>query len=142
MRNLQNKIEDKLINFYQSLSERDQIKVIFSLPQLQNHSFIQAVNRSVQQLVDFSVSQEIRGNFTVEDNISLVQNSPNNKFSHIRTSSPKNKGYNIPNFKPQLDRDIQTQGEKEVRLGDLLEGNKLGNSKSSTLKVRPNLMSF
>ena len=36
MRNLQNKIEDKLINFYQNLSERDQIKVVFSLPQLQN----------------------------------------------------------------------------------------------------------
>ena len=39
MRNLQNKIEDRLINFYQNLSERDQIKVVFSLPQLQN-SFI------------------------------------------------------------------------------------------------------
>ena len=32
MRNLQNKIEDKLINFYQNLSERDQIKVVFGLP--------------------------------------------------------------------------------------------------------------
>ena len=89
MRNLQNKIEDKLINFYQSLSERDQIKVVFSLPQLQNCSFIQAVNRSVEQLDELSVSQGMRGNLSVENNISLVQNSPNNKFSHIRTSSPK-----------------------------------------------------
>ena len=56
MRNLQNKIEDKLINFYQNLSERDQIKVVFSLPQLQNHSFIQAVNRSAEQLDELYAS--------------------------------------------------------------------------------------
>ena len=78
----------------------------------------------------------MRGNFSVENNISLVQNSPNNKFSHIRTSSPKNTGNNIPNFKPQLDRDIQTQGEKEVRVGNLLEGNKLGNSNSLNSKIK------
>ena len=56
MRNLQNKIEDKLINFYQNLSERDQIKVVFSLPQLQNRSFIQAVNRSAEQLDELYAS--------------------------------------------------------------------------------------
>ena len=32
MQNLQNQIEDKLINFYQNLPERDKIKVVFSLP--------------------------------------------------------------------------------------------------------------
>ena len=40
MRILQNRIEDKLVNFYQSLPERDKIKVVFSLPQLQNRSFV------------------------------------------------------------------------------------------------------
>ena len=110
MQNLQNKIEDKLINFYQSLSERDKIKVVFSLPQLRNRSFVQAVNRSVEQLGDLSVSQGMRGNFSVEDNISLVQNSPNN-FSHIRTSSPKNEGCDIPNFKPQIDRYPKSGGK-------------------------------
>ena len=59
MQNLQNKIEDKLINFYQSLSERDQIKVVFSLPHLQNRSFVQAVNRSVNHLGNLSVSQSV-----------------------------------------------------------------------------------
>ena len=128
MRNLQNKIEDKLINFYQSLSERDQIKVVFSLPHLQNRSFVQAVNRSVDHLGDLSVSQ------SVSRNISLVQNSPNN-FSHIRTSSPKNKGYDIPNFKPQIDKDIQNQGEKEPIMNNLLGGNKSGNSNSLSSKI-------
>ena len=59
MRVLQNRIEDKLVNFYQSLPERDKIKVVFSLPQLQNHSFVQAVNRSVDHLGDLSVSQSV-----------------------------------------------------------------------------------
>merc|ERR1711895_427567 len=109
MQNLQNKIEDKLITFYQNLSERDQIKVVFSLPQLQNRSFVQAVNRSVDHLGDLSVSQSVSQ--SVSHNVSLVQNSPNN-FSHIRTSSPKNKGYDIPNFNLQIDKDIQNQREK------------------------------
>ena len=59
MRNLQNKIEDRLINFHQNLLERDQIKVVFSLPQLQNRSFVQAVYRSVEQLGDLSASQSV-----------------------------------------------------------------------------------
>merc|ERR1712089_42452 len=78
----------------------------------------------------------MRWNFSVENDISLVQNSPNNKFSHIRTSSPKNKGYIIPNFKPQLDRDIQNQGEKEVKVGNLLGGNKPSNSNSLSSKIK------
>ena len=40
IRNLQTQIEDRLINFYQNLSEREKIKVIFTLPQLQNCSFV------------------------------------------------------------------------------------------------------
>ena len=135
MRNLQNKIEDKLINFYQNLSERDQIKVIFSLPQLQNCSFFQAVNRSAEQLDELSVSQGMRGNFSVEDNISLVQNSPNN-FSHIRTSSPKNEGCDIPKFKPQIDKDVQNQREKEPVMNNLLGGNKPGNSNGLSSKIK------
>ena len=47
MRNLQTRLEDILINFYQNLSEREQFKVVFTLPQFQNHSFLCAINRSL-----------------------------------------------------------------------------------------------
>ena len=82
---------------------------------------------------DLSVSQSVSQ--SVSHNVSLVQNSPNN-FSHIRTSSPKNKGYGIPNFKPQIDKDIQNQGEKEPIMNNLLGGNKPGNSNSLSSKIK------
>ena len=47
IRTLQSKIEDKNITFYQNLPEREQLKVIFSLPQFKNCSFLDAINRSV-----------------------------------------------------------------------------------------------
>ncbi len=47
LRVIQSNIEDKLINFYQNLEERDRMKVVFSLPQLRDHSYISVVNRSV-----------------------------------------------------------------------------------------------
>merc|ERR1712082_43868 len=59
MRVLQNRIEEKLVNFYQSLQERDRMKVIFTLSQLKDYSFVQAVNRSVNHLGDSSVSQSV-----------------------------------------------------------------------------------
>ena len=47
LRVIQTRIEDTLISFYQNLEERDRMKVIFTLPQLRDHSYISAVNRSV-----------------------------------------------------------------------------------------------
>ena len=35
IRTLQNKLEDKIHTFYQNLSEQEQLKVVFSLPQFQ-----------------------------------------------------------------------------------------------------------
>ena len=143
MRNLQNKIEDKLIIFYQNLLERDQMKVVFTLPQLRDYSFVEAVNRSVHHLGDSSVSRSVSHSVnesinestskSVSSDSSLVQNSSNN-FSHIKTSSPKNEGYDIPKFKPHIDKDAQK--EKEPVLSNLLRGNRPGNSNGISSKVR------
>ena len=47
MRNLQIKLEDSLVKFYQNLPEREQFKVVFTLPQFQNCSSLHAINRSL-----------------------------------------------------------------------------------------------
>ena len=47
---LQDKLEDKIVTFYQNLSEREQFMVIFSLPQFQNCLFLNAINRSINIL--------------------------------------------------------------------------------------------
>ena len=160
MRNLQNKIEDRLINFYQNLSERDQIKVVFSLPQLQNRSFVQAVNRSVNHLGDLSVSQSVIQ--SVSHNISLVQNSPpkqdssflanssREKFSPSKTSTPKKaKNFEInksrENFSPsktstkikaKFDIFLRRKIELEVEVEELLSSSKDEQVQPSTLKLR------
>ena len=143
MRNLQNKIEDKLIIFYQNLLERDQMKVVFTLPQLRDYSFVEAVNRSVHHLGNSSVSQSVSHSVnesinkstskSVSSDSSLVQNLYNN-FSHIKMSSPKKEGYDIPEFKPYIDKDAQK--EKEPVLSNLLRGNRPGNSNGISSKVR------
>ncbi len=107
MRNLQNKIEDKLINFYQNLSERDQIKVVFSLPQLQNRSFIQALNRSVEQLDELSVSQGSSNiaNSPPKQDSSFLANSSREKFSPSKTSTPKKaKNFEINKSRENVDK--------------------------------------
>ena len=98
LRVIQNRIEDKLVSFYQSLQERDRMKVVFTLPQLRDYSFVEAVNRSVHHVGNSSVSQSISHSVnesinestskSVSHDSSLVQNS-SNSFSHVRTSSPK-----------------------------------------------------
>ena len=143
LRVIQNKIEDKLISFYQSLQERDRMKVVFTLPQLRDYSFVEAVNRSVHHVGNSSVSQSISHSVnesinestskSVSHDSSLVQNSSNN-FSHIKTSSPKNEEYDIPKFKPHIDKDVQK--EKEPVLNNLLGGNRPGNSNGISSKVR------
>ena len=115
LRVIQNRIEDKLVSFYQSLQERDRMKVVFTLPQLRDYSFVEAVNRSVHHLGDSSVSQSISHSVnesinestskSVSSDSSLVQNS-SNSFSHVRSSSPKKEGTNIPKFDPFIDKDI------------------------------------
>ena len=47
MRNLQTRLEEILFIFYQNLAEREQLKVVFTLPQFQNCSFLHAINRSL-----------------------------------------------------------------------------------------------
>ena len=154
MRNLQTQIEDRLINFYQNLSEREKIKVVFSLPHLQNRSFVQAVNSPVEHLGDLSVNQSVTQSVcqpvnqsvnwsvcqsvcqSVSHNNSLGQKSPNNDFAHIRTSSPKTKGHSVPNFRPWLDRETQNQGEKKILVDNLLEANKPSNSDNPNSKIR------
>merc|ERR1711873_230383 len=98
MRNLQTQIEDRLIIFYQNLSEMEKIKVVFSLPHLQNRSFVQAVNSPVEHLGDLSVNKSVTQSVcqsvnqsvnrsvcqSVSHNNSIGQKSPNNDFAHVR----------------------------------------------------------
>ena len=83
MRNLQSQIEDKLINFYQNLSYREKIKVVFTLPHLQNRSFVKAVISPARHLGDLSANQSVNrsvhksGCQSVTLNNSLGQKSPN-----------------------------------------------------------------
>ena len=57
MRNLQIKLEDSLVKFYQNLPERERVKIIFTLPHFQNDSFLQAINRSLDMSKSAAVSQ-------------------------------------------------------------------------------------
>ena len=59
MRNLQSQIEDKIINFYKNLSDREKIKVVFTLPHLQNRSFVQAVISPARHLSGLSANQSV-----------------------------------------------------------------------------------
>ena len=80
IRTMQSRIEDKLIAFYQNLPEREQLKVIFTLPQLKNHSFIEALNRSANVSNNASISQELASKLSFEQNGPSVPNSPKAKF--------------------------------------------------------------
>ena len=57
LRVIQSRIEDKLISYYQNLEERDRMKVVFTLPQLRDHSYISVVNRSVHHRGNNLVNQ-------------------------------------------------------------------------------------
>ena len=59
LRVIQSRIEDKLISFFQNLDERNRMKVIFTLPQLRDHSYISVVNRSVPHEGNPSVNQSV-----------------------------------------------------------------------------------
>merc|ERR1712082_267764 len=73
LRVIQSRIEDKLISYFQNLEERDRMKVVFSLPQLRDYSYISVVNRSVH----YSGNHIVNG---VSFNESIYQ-SANRSFS-------------------------------------------------------------
>merc|ERR1712082_373488 len=111
LRVTQSRIEDKLISYYQNLEERDRMKVVFSLPQLRDHSYISVVNRSVHHSRNNLVNQinglSVNESIYQSANRSFSPNSSQNKvasnnFSHVRMSSPNKDESSIPKFSPPL----------------------------------------
>ena len=94
MRNLQSRLEDILFDFSQNLPEREQHKVIFTLPQFQNCSFLQAINRSLNISKNISKGQGLTINSFIEQCSPPLVNSPNVTFSPQMTSSPKSMARN------------------------------------------------
>ena len=90
------------------------MKVIFTLPQLRDHSYISAVNRSVHFKVSQSnynsVNESIvqSNNKSISPNSSLGKNSSND-FSHVRMSSPNKEEANVPEFNPPLEKIVQNK---------------------------------
>ncbi len=111
LRVIQTRIEDTLISFYQNLEERDRMKVIFTLPQLRDHSYISAVNRSVHFKVSQSINNSVNksifqsNNKSISPNSSLGKNSSND-FSPVRMSSPNKEEAKVPDFNPPLEKEI------------------------------------
>merc|ERR1712240_203908 len=75
LRVIQTRIEDTLISFYQNLEERNRMKVIFTLPQLRDHSYISAVNRSVHFKVCQSINNSVNKSIVQSNNKSISPNS-------------------------------------------------------------------
>ena len=106
MRNLQIKLEDSLVKFYQNLPEREQVKIIFTLPHFQNGSFLQAINRSLDMSKSAAVSQGSSNiaNSPPKQDSSFLANSPKEKFSPSKTStSKKAKNFEINKSRENVD---------------------------------------
>ena len=108
LRVIQSRIEEKLISFFQNLDERNRMKVIFTLPQLRDHSYISVVNRSVHHEGNPSVNQSV--NSSVKDrslspNSSLIKNS-SKSFAHVKMSTPNKEETKVPEFSPPLEKNI------------------------------------
>ena len=103
LRVTQSRIEEKLINYFQSLDERYRMLVTFTLPQLRDHSYISVVNRSVH--LNQSVNNSIR-NRSLSPNSSLVKNS-SISYDHVKTSSPIKEESKVPQFSPPLEQNIK-----------------------------------
>merc|ERR1712240_237896 len=113
LRVIQTRIEDTIISFYQNLEERDRMKVIFTLPQLRNHSYISAVNRSVHFKVSQFNSNSVNKSIVQSNNksissISSLGKNSSNDFSHVRMSSPNKEEANVPDFNPPLDKIVSS----------------------------------
>merc|ERR1712121_586795 len=95
------------------MGDGSRMKVVFSLPQLRDHSYISVINRSVHhrgnnlvnQLNCISVNESIyqSANRSFSPNSSQIKNASNN-FSHVRMSSPNKEESNVPEFNPPLDQ--------------------------------------
>ena len=108
LRVIQTRIENTLISFYQNLDERNRMKVIFTLPQLRDHSYISVVNRSVHHEGNPSVNQSVNNSVkdrSLSPNSSLIKNS-SKSFDHVRMSSPNKEETKVPKFSPPLEKNI------------------------------------
>merc|ERR1712101_73982 len=77
---------------------RNRMKIIFTLPQLRDLSYISVVNRSVY------LNQSVR-NRSLSPNSSLVKNS-SISYDHVKTSSPIKEESKVPQFSPPLEKNI------------------------------------
>merc|ERR1711867_222635 len=93
------KIEETLLSFFQSLSERDRMKIHFSSPQLRDLSYISVVNRSVH------INQSVRDR-SLSPNASLAKNA-SISYDHIKTSSPVKGESMAPQFNPPLEQNVR-----------------------------------
>ena len=108
LRVTQSSIENNLISFYQNLDERDRMLVIFTLPQLRDHSYISVVNRSVHHKGNPSVTQSVNNSVndrSISPNSSPIKNSSKN-FAHVKMSTPKKDETKVPEFSPPLEKNI------------------------------------
>merc|ERR1711954_334587 len=138
MRQLQSRIEDKLITFYTNLSEREKAKVVLTLPHLQNRSFVQAVvspaghqsESSINQSVNSSVHKS--GCHSVNPNDSLGQKYPNQDFAYVRTSSPT-RDHEIPKFRPW---ESENQEKDKMLVKNLFKNDKPSKSSSPSAREK------
>merc|ERR1712115_207948 len=108
LRVTQSSIENKLISFYQNLDERDRMLVIFTLPQLRDHSYISVVNRSVHHKGNPSVTQFVNNSVndrSISPNSSPIKNSSKN-FANVKMSTPNKNENKVPEFSPPLEKNI------------------------------------
>merc|ERR1711867_100916 len=75
------------------------MKIIFTLPQLRDHSYISVVNRLVH------LNQSVR-NRSLSTNSSLVKNS-SISYDHVKTSSPIKEESKVPQFNPPLEQNAK-----------------------------------
>ena len=135
IRILQTSLEDKLHTFYQNLSEQEQSKVFFSLPQFQNCSFLNAINRSVNVSNNNSINQGLKTNTFVEKCTYNTATDPNGIFNPFCTSSPKNKKAAFKNC--MLSENNKTK-ISEIMSKNLLEGGEYDSSSifKSSAKIK------
>ena len=89
IRTLQINLEDKIHTFYQSLSEQEQLMVVFSLRQFQNHSFLNAINRSKVVTNNNSINRGMKISSFVGKCTSNITTDPNIVFNPFWTLSKK-----------------------------------------------------
>ena len=128
IRALQINLEDKIHTFYQSLSEQEQLKVVFALPQFQNHLFLNAMNRSKVVTNNNSINQGMKTSYFVGQCTSNIATDSNVVFNPFCTLSPKNKKVEFENLKPSKINETEIS---KVILENLLAGDKHSSSLES-----------